>query len=384
MGAELIVIFLIAGACRGLVQQTKRDLAKWRTRPPAKRGTRWWNRPLTAGDVGYWGHQAAHGFPTARAGVTDGLSRARQAHHQARRDIAQARAEHAEGRADLHPELENFRQRRREALERLWEKQRYQPEAAPGPAPEPPEPPAPAEPPAAEAAAEDHEDDGEAAAHAETSDLPEEDEEPEDPAAGWDDPLPTERKHAMSDSKSDSKADAKAQAEQAEYDHQQQDNSHGVMGRAPNPGENNHKGDGNVSETTYKGVKARMASAQTAAEQRQAEAKAAQAGCEERVSEAEQAKAWAQATSEEMQSLDVDAAVLNAMAEHLDAADKALQVEQELLEAAAQAWTAWSEVVETAGQVTSQLEASGHGQLDEAHENAAAGGAEKAFYGEGG
>ena len=64
-----------------------------------------------------------HGFPSARAGLHDGWARAQEAHQQAQRTIAQNRAERAEGRVDLDPELEGFRARRRQALEDL-ERQR--------------------------------------------------------------------------------------------------------------------------------------------------------------------------------------------------------------------------------------------------------------------
>jgi hypothetical protein len=84
-----------------------------------------------------------------------------------------------------------------------------------------------------------------------------------------------------------------------------------------------------------------------------------------------------------MQALEVDGAVLGAMAEHLAALDAAVQAERDLQEAAERAKAAWTQAVETAQNVSHQLDASGHGNLQEAHDNAAGQGAKKEFYTEG-
>ena len=128
---QLLLIFLFAAAVRALTEQTRRDLAKWRGRParPARPGrlANWWRRHVTAGNAGYWGHQAAHGFPTARHGLHDGWTRGREAHHRAQRGIERNRAERAEGQAEHEPEMAGYRRRRAGALAEM-ERQRQQEE----------------------------------------------------------------------------------------------------------------------------------------------------------------------------------------------------------------------------------------------------------------
>lgn len=370
---EILFVFLLAAAVRGLVQQTRRDLDRWNRRPSKPRGPGWWRR-LTASGIGYWLHQALHGFPSARAGLADGVNRAREAHHRARRDIAQGRAEHAEGRAELHPELETYRERRRRALEDL-ERQRAEreerehqeylamlerrrerdearrrreeerAEAEREPAPEP------ADPSAAEAEMHSSPDDPPGGSDEETSDPPGGDHDEEDPVADWDGPLPGE--------------DNAPSPEQP---------------AGQNQGDNMSTGTG---EVTYASVKARMRQTVTDAEQRQAEAQEAVQATEEHLAWTQGAKAEAGAMADEMQALEVDPATLGAMSEHLDALDAAERAAVELQEQAVANKAAWDKVLETAQQVSSQMEASGHGNLDEAHANAAAGGGKKEFYGEG-
>lgn len=358
MGAEILVIFLVAAAFRGLVEQTKRDMARWRARPPAARGTRWWNKPITAGAAGYWGHQAAHGFPSARAGWHDGWTRARQAHHQAQRTIAQNRAEHAEGRAELVPELHGFRDRRNKALRELerqraerWRREQQQRDER--------------------LRREQQQRDGQQQEHGEADppqdppEVPGEDEhDDEKPAEGYtcsQCPVPPDG------------------YELAGCTHQQDP----APADEPAPAATNGTAGGTMTETTYAGVKAKMAQTVVDAEQRQAEAQQAVQATEEHLTWVKAAKGEASTMADEMQALEVDPATLGAAAEHLEALDAAEKVAQDLQEQATLNKAAWDKVLETAKDVDGQLEASGHGNLDEAHANAAGGGGKKEFYGQG-
>jgi hypothetical protein len=85
-----------------------------------------------------------------------------------------------------------------------------------------------------------------------------------------------------------------------------------------------------------------------------------------------------------MQVLEVDGGTLGAMSEHLEALDRAEEAALELHEQMGVCMKAWAAVGESAANVKSQLAASGHKQLEEAHANAAGGGAKKEFYGEDG
>jgi hypothetical protein len=114
---EVLVFLLLAAAVRGLVHQTREDLARWRGRPA--RAGRAAGRRVTTRAAGYWLNQLAHGFPSVRHGFMDGWARGMQAHHEARRAIAEHLAKHAERRAGLEPELTDLRARRRQALEEI-------------------------------------------------------------------------------------------------------------------------------------------------------------------------------------------------------------------------------------------------------------------------
>jgi len=138
-----------------------------------------------------------------------------------------------------------------------------------------------------------------------------------------------------------------------------------------------------MSETTYQGVQSMMDAAATEAEQYAAEAEQSETVTEEHVEQARQAKGRGTTAAEEMQAMEVDAETLSAMADHLQALDDAEKHAGELNDQMTQLREAWQRVQETAGQVKSQMDASGHGALDEAHANAAGGGAAKDFYGEG-
>jgi len=138
-----------------------------------------------------------------------------------------------------------------------------------------------------------------------------------------------------------------------------------------------------MSETTYQGVQVMMETAAADAEQYAAEAEQSQTVTEEHTEQARQAKQRGTTAAEEMQSLGVDAETLSAMADHLQALDDAEKHAGELNDQVTLLTEAWRRVEETAGNVRSQLDASGHGALDEAHANAAGGGADKPFYGEG-
>jgi uncharacterized coiled-coil DUF342 family protein len=126
-----------------------------------------------------------------------------------------------------------------------------------------------------------------------------------------------------------------------------------------------------------------MTSAASSAEQRAADAKAGQAATEENKEEAGAAKRWASTTSDEMQALKVDAGSLAAMDDHLTALDDAEKRADELNEAMGRQATAWNRVLETAQAVSGALDAGGHGNIQEARDNATGGGAEKEFYEEG-
>lgn len=316
-----------------------------------RRSTRGESIPKRAGsavqhDMGYWAHQVLHGFPQVRHGLAGGWNAGRTAQTVGKAKRHQAKTDHLESRASLLEQIREHRKRREEAWNRIRAARKPEPELE-WEQSDPEDPPGP--------------DDEE------TSDLPDDIEGTEDPGRRpepW--PWPP-------GDDSEETPEGTSPAEEGTPP-EQQESTQSRQG----------EGDRNVSETTYQDVKARMTAAQAAAEQRQAEASAAQDGCEERVQEAEAARNYAQTTEDEMQAMEVDAATLGAMAEHQDALSKAQEAEQALQEAATAANAAWTDVVETAGQVNNQLEASGHGALDEAHANAAGGGGKKEFYGDGG
>lgn len=367
----LLMFFLIIVAARAVWKQSKEDLARWRARPKGTR-PRSGRRQVSDSDLGYWGHQLLHGFPTARHGFHDGWSRGREAHHKAKRAIAQNRAEHAEGRAELEPELADYRRRRSEALKEI-ERQRQAEEV--GRAHD-------------EALAEnDRRDAVPAPAEA--------------PAAGglpdWIDPSWLEDEHSGDGDQQEAVMSAKSiwsppYEKPPERDdplpgEQPADGKKNQPDEVPDPepagvpaGHGNSEGDGPMTETTYQGVKNRMSAAQTAAEQFASDAEQSKALTEEHEEEAHAAKTWAQNTADEMQALEVDSATLNAMAEHLDAVDAAEKSAVALNEQMTHHKDAWQRVQETAENVTSQMDSSGHRALDEAHADAAGGGAQKEFY----
>lgn len=342
----ILFVLLFAYSVESLWKDTKKALRKWR-------GSRGKNtKRVGLHDVGFWLHQLAHGFPTARHGFMSGWHRGRQAHHTARTGMAQARAEHAEQRVQRGPELAEYRQRRRKALAEL-DRQRYDedeedPELGPPQLAEAPAYVGPNTPEAPPASASQYPltlgQPEHAGRHVRREQLhADPDPRPEDPA------LVTPPEPAQPP--------------------------------VPAPGPAPTQGDAvSETETTYASVKARMAHDVATAEAQAADAKAAETGAEERVNEAEKAKAWAETTADEMQALEVDAAVLGAMADHLSNLDAAKTAEDALLEAVTAAYEAWLRVGESAQNVASQLDASGHGGVQEARENAANGGAAKEFY----
>jgi hypothetical protein len=393
---ELFLVLAIAAAVRGLVEQTRRDLAAWRNRPPPARGGGGVLRRVTAGGAGYWGHQAAHGFPTVRAGLHDGWMRAVEANHQARRQIAQARAEHAEGKTELLPELDEFRERRRAALAELERLQAERDRAA-------------------------HEEWMERNRQALARDQERIRAEAEREALRWQARRAAEAQRELDRLRAERERAARSRSgrtfscmccgddtgtwplcgpciaagcekskalegEVAYWNCQRGERDEPQDEKPADPGQQGpagaNRGDPPV-ETTYAGVKARMASATAAAEQRQAEAQTSETACEERVSEAESSKSWAATTADQMQALKVDAGTLDAMAEHLESLARAKEAEDAMLEAVQQARKAWGAVLESAKNVSWRLDASGHGGVQEARDNAAGGGAEKEFYGEG-
>jgi hypothetical protein len=412
----ILVIFLAAVAVRGLWEQTKRDLAKWRGRPARTSGPGWWRR-LTARDTGYWAAQAAHLFPSARHGLHDGWMRGVEAHHEARRAIAQARAEHAEGRAELHPELEDLAARRRKALEEI-ERQReaarlqrqaeeenrmrdehpewFEPEREPaGSEPDPPyswgredrtyctdaDSEAEACRFACGASARNH---GRFSAWAHTSSgtvL----------VGTWENGEPVTQEDGEEARRQEQREEEAAQLDEQEY--QENEEARRRAGQQePASEEDEHPvpaGTGaaaegeQMTETTYAGIKAKMAKVVTETEQRVSEADQSAGLTEEHLEVAREAKAWASVTADEMQALGVDADSLGAMSEHLDAMDAVAKMAAELNEVMGQMKAAWTKAQETAQQVVTALNAAGHGRIQEARDDAAGGGAEKQFYGEG-
>jgi hypothetical protein len=270
-------------------------------------------------DLAYWLHQVAHGFPTARHGFMSGWHRGRNAHHQAMTAGARARAEHAEQRVKVGTDLAGYRQRRQDALAQLDEQHKRAMADAYKDLDEQKPPPDP--------------------------DASPYTYQPPGPPAPWPDM-----------------------------------DQHDPPDPDPGPANTSQQGDSTMGETNYAGVKTRMQQDMTTAEQQAADAKAAEAGAEQRVQEAEQAKTYAANTADEMQSLEVDGGTLGAMAEHLDALDAAKVAEQNLFEAVQAAHQAWQRVQESAQQVITAMDAGGHGNLAEAHADAAAGGAQKEFY----
>jgi chemotaxis protein histidine kinase CheA len=360
-------------------------------------------------DLGYAASQVRHGFPQARHGFAAGWHQGRQAHAQALAGREKAKAEHLETRARLIPDLREYRRRQKEALERIRTGGTPQEpgegsEGSQGSEPgaeetrEVPEPEDAYDPP--EDAYDPEEDTPE--------DAPTYSWGPEDSPSQWPANGPEAAhswaRHMSTDGGkpqvvteyppgggpgktvaryvNGEEAGSGEGADEGEgSEGSPQDDPAGQQETPPGqPG----KEDGNMSETTYQSVKSMMDTAETEAEQYAAEAEQSQTVTEEHAEQARQAKDSGTAAAEEMQSLEVDAETLSAMADHLEALDAAEKLAAELNEQVTQLKEAWQRVQETAGQVKSQLDSSGHGALDEAHANAAAGGGKKEFYGEGG
>jgi hypothetical protein len=158
--------------------------------------------------------------------------------------------------------------------------------------------------------------------------------------------------------------------------------SEGSGGEGTSPSSSTTEGTPMASEVTYDGVKRRMASATTAAEDRLAQAVNTVTAAQEGAESASSGKAWAGQSADQMQALGVDPDTLGAMADHLDAVDAADKAHQGLLEAAVAVRAAQQRVIETAGTVDATLSRL-HGGLNEAHQNAPVDAADKAFYEEG-
>lgn len=328
--AALLLIIVVYAASRALWEQTKRDMAAWRRRParPARPGrfAAWWRRHMTAGNAGYWGHQAGHGFPTARHGLHDGWTRGREAHQRAMAGIAQNRAERAEGRAEHEPLMAEFRRRRDAALEDI---KRQEIDRA-------------------------HEE-------ALVENARRGQEEPEQDIDLASALFPEQEQDEPAQDGSEQEQDEQEQPE---------------VPAAPGDGDDMSAG----TETTYQGVRDRMNQQVIDAEQHAIEAEQSVAVTEEHAEAARRTKADAGTMAEEMQALQVDAGTLGAMAEHMEALDAAESAANELNELMVRVKESWGRVQETAEAVVDVLDAGGHGALDEAHANAAGGGAEKEFY----
>jgi hypothetical protein len=294
-------------------------------------------------DVGYWAHQILNGFPQARRGLANGWHAGRTAQAEGAAERHKARTEHLERHAGLLEQIREHRRRQDEALERIRAAQEPGPEPGPHPIRGREDLPAPDEP------------------------------LPSQPARqGPPEPVPPAQGSEGTPEGTSPQASPGPAAEE--------DTQPGT----PEPPAQPRQGDQNMSETTYQGVQSMMETAAAEAEQYAAEAEQSQTVTEEHAEQARQAKQRGTTAAEEMQSLAVDAETLSAMADHLQALDDAEKHAAELNDQVTLLKEAWQRVQETAGQVRGQLDASGHGALDEAHANAAGGGAERAFYGEGG
>lgn len=321
-------------------------------------------------DLGYGLSQVVHGFPQARHGFAEGWHQGRRAHAHALAGAQKAKAEHLEARAGLIPQVREYRRRQKEALEEIRRQQ--QGEGTGGTSFEPvlltgrsksgrPVNPITGDPEDTISVWDEEDLNRRLAAAAADPDMevttrPMPPAETDSEGTGESDPVPSE--------------DTPDQQEDPEQD------TPGPQEPPAQPGQ----GDETVSETTYQSVKQQMDTAETEAEQRAAEAEESETVTEEHSEQARQAKERGNAAAEEMQSLGVDGESLSAMADHLEALDDAEKAAAELHDQMSQVKDAWQRVQETAGQVKAQLDASGHAALDEAHANAAAGGAEKAFY----
>lgn len=319
-------------------------------------------------DLGYAASQVRHGFPQARHGFAEGWHKGRQAHDQARAASQKAKTERIEGRARLIPDLRDYRRRQQQAMDEIRRQEQGEgSEGSGGGKFEPvlltgrsksgrPLNPLSGEP-EDSAAVWDQEDlDRRLAAAAEDPDID----------------VTTRPLRDPGDNREDTPEEPSGQ--------QQEGTQPDPPGRQETPPGQPGKEDGNMSETTYQSVKSQMDTAETEAEQYAAEAEQSETVTEEHTEQARQAKERGTAAAEEMQSMEVDAETLSAMADHLQALDDAEKHAGELNDQMTQLKEAWQRVQETAGQVKSQMDASGHGALDEAHANAAAGGAQKPFY----
>jgi hypothetical protein len=354
---QLILVFLAVAALRGLIEQTRRDLAAWRSRPHTSS-----NGLHTAG---YWLHQAVHGFPTVRHGFMSGWHRGRTAHLHARRQMHRASTEHIEAQADAGPELASYRQRRQEAWERI-NRQREEEAARQagytyhyGPADR-----------QWEVQATDENDAVHGASRAAWHDPGRRFHAVERPVAGGPDRVIREFEEAPPDPPDD----PEPAPQQPEPEREPTPQPAG-----PPPQQQGEP----MGDTTFPAVMARMDAAASSAEQRHAEAEQGTTATEEHATEASAAKAYAAVTADEMQALEVDAASLGAMADHLAAVDEAESAAQELHEQMGRSRDAWARVQETALGVKDRLLAGGHGALADAHADAAGGGAQKDFYTEG-
>jgi hypothetical protein len=474
---ELLVIIALVYAIKSAVDDTKKALRKSRDAYSTSADLRFPSSARSGRvtravrhDAGFWAGQAAQGFPATRHGLAAGWHAGRQAQAEGREVREAAKADHLETRVRLIPEVRAHVQRQREALAKLTAEREAGEgtrEGSPQPVMAPPRPRrvplndtggtcrfcsatdgqecAPDCPylnrdwPEVERRkregslypGEGREIPGEGSAG-----------EQADPAASWDEPLPSEAEgdgrtysygpadvpagwpagddaemaHAQARRMSvagnpwvvteypagggggatvatylDGKEiqptagqvsawEATASERRGQYSRMEQEAGQPAPSQSPQP-----EGEPTVpvaADTTYDGVLKSMTAEKAQAEVTSAEAKAASKQAEARAGVVAGASRDAAALSDSMQALEVDGGTLSAMADHLDAHAAAEKAEQDVQEATVAAEKAHKRVLETAETVESTLKR-GHSGLDEAHKNAPVVAADKAFYGEG-
>ena len=325
-------------------------------------------------DLGYWAHQVLNLFPEVRHGLAEGWHEGRKAQAQGAAGRQERKTERLESRAGIIEKAREHAKRQREAQERIRRARQPEPDEETDGGDDPAREPSPPDAGSGEGTPEGTSEGTSPATGTAGSEQDPENEAQQEP------PRHCGCSRLISGGKcmGCGRHPAVCTCSKKDDENQEQDTP-GEKKPPAQPGQ----GDGNVSETTYQGVKQQMETAAAEAEQYAGEAEQAETVTEEHSEQARQAKEQGQVAAEEMQALEVDAETLSAMADHLQALDDAEKRAAELNDQTTQLKEAWQRVQETAAQVQSQLDASGHGALDEAHANAAAGGGKKEFYGEG-
>lgn len=123
---QIIVILILLYAIKSAVDDTRVAYGKSKSAYMRRADEKFPHMPRSRRaahaarhDIGYWGGQVLHGFPSARHGLAAGYHAGRKAQAEQREARERAKAEHLETRVRTGSRIAEFRERQAEALARL-------------------------------------------------------------------------------------------------------------------------------------------------------------------------------------------------------------------------------------------------------------------------